>query len=198
MDPFSQLKITPISKDIKSESYIHYQEQILRTINKNTDWCWDDSDDNDSKVNEYFVFYFHKIKVVIHKIIDIKPPSFRLPSWTNSSHSNRNVLILSNPLITINWKEWKSLDGPLSYMGTYTAKNLLAKRPKLYEFIKNLSIPPEDSLEEEEKILLIKLEKIQKLKKIKQLQSEKNNLLIELTKINSLIDNIDQQIQELS
>lgn len=209
MDNYCHLTITPISKDIKSPSYIDYNEQLSRVLNEEFQWCWDDSRYNKAKIGDYFAFYFHGMRVVIHKILDVKPPSARLPSWSkNVGQGDRNVLELSHPLLEITWIEWQLIGAPESKMGTYTTSDLSTERPRLYEYLKNslgsktnekpnlkLIIEEDEthemeSIEIEEQKLLVRLEKIQRLKKINELQSEKNILL-------NAIKNIEQQIETL-
>lgn len=213
MDNFCHLTITPISKDINSASYVDYNEQLSRVLNDDFQWCWDDSRFNKAKVGDYFAFYFHGMRVVIHKIINVKPPSERLPSWSkNVGQGDRNVLELTGPLLEITWVEWQMLGAPESKMGTYTTNDLSSDRPRLYEYLKNtleckksnvkLIIEHDEqdnlnSLELEEKNLLEKLEKIQKRKKIALLQSEKNNLLEQIKTIEKQIEKIDNDINEL-
>jgi hypothetical protein len=209
MDNYCHLTITPISKDIKSPSYIDYNEQLSRVLNEEFQWCWDDSRYNKAKIGDYFAFYFHGMRVVIHKILDVKPPSARLPSWSkNVGQGDRNVVELSHPLLEITWIEWQLIGAPESKMGTYTTSDLSTERPRLYEYLKNslgsktnekpnlkLIIEEDEthgmeSIEIEEQKLLVRLEKIQRLKKINELQSEKNILL-------DAIKNIEQQIETL-
>ena len=209
MDNYCHLTITPISKDIKSPSYIDYNEQLSRVLNEEFQWCWDDSRYNKAKIGDYFAFYFHGMRVVIHKILDVKPPSARLPSWSkNVGQGDRNVVELSHPLLEITWIEWQLIGAPESKMGTYTTSDLSTERPRLYEYLKNslgsktnekpnlkLIIEEDEthgmeSIEIEEQKLLVRLEKIQRLKKINELQSEKNILL-------DTIKNIEQQIETL-
>lgn len=209
MDNYCHLTITPISKDIKSPSYVDYNEQLSRVLNEEFQWCWDDSRYNKAKIGDYFAFYFHGMRVVIHKILDVKPPSARLPSWSkNVGQGDRNVVELSHPLLEITWIEWQLIGAPESKMGTYTTSDLSTERPRLYEYLKNslgsktnekpnlkLIIEEDEadvfeSIEIEEQKLLVRLEKIQRLKKINELQSEKNRLL-------DAIKNIEQQIEDL-
>jgi hypothetical protein len=209
MDNYCHLTITPISKDIKSPSYIDYNEQLSRVLNEEFQWCWDDSRYNKAKIGDYFAFYFHGMRVVIHKILDVKPPSARLPSWSkNVGQGDRNVVELSHPLLEITWIEWQLIGAPESKMGTYTTSDLSTERPRLYEYLKNslgsktnekpnlkLIIEEDEadgieSIEIEEQKLLVRLEKIQRLKKINELQSEKNILL-------DSIKNIEKQIETL-
>jgi hypothetical protein len=205
MDCCKHLTITPISKDIKSASYIDYNEQLTRVKTNELSWCWDDSRYNKARENEFFGFYFHGIRVVIHKIKSVKPPSCRLPSWSkNVGQGDRNVLELSEPLKEIGWTEWQLLNGPESKMGTYTTDDIEFDRPLLYKMLVNIEKPrslkliieedSEDCLNEEEEKLLKRLKEIEKLKKIKTLKKLKAKLIEDIKKINEKILKIDEEI----
>ena len=114
---YDKLTITPISKDIRSNSSKDYNEQL-----RLDGWCWDDSEFNKSVVGHLFAFFFPKDKVVIHKILEIHNPSHRLPSWTkNVGQSDRNVLELSEPLKEFTMDEWRAIGGQMKQQGTYTS-----------------------------------------------------------------------------
>jgi hypothetical protein len=131
--PWFPLTITPISKNPKSASNIDYHEQVARVGHR---WCWDDSRYNTANVGEYFAYYFHGIKVVVHKILEVKSPTERLPSWSrNVGQGNRNVLELSDPLCVIPWSTWQEMKGPENKMGTYRT-DLSDKRPLLLEYFR--------------------------------------------------------------
>ena len=219
MDNLCHLTLSPISKDIKSPSYIDYNEQLSRVLHDGFQWCWDDSRYNKAKAGEYFAYYFHGMRVVIHRIMDVKPPAARLPSWSrNVGQGDRNVLELSHPMVEISWIEWQLMSGPESKMGTYTTTDLSFSSPRLYQYlmsvleprVKNetnknsnvkLIIEEDDDIhdiENEEKSLLLRLEQIQKMKKINQLQNEKNDLLEQIKSLTIVISNIDRQIEELN
>lgn len=212
MDNLYHLTLSPISKDIKSPSYVDYNEQLSRVLHDGFQWCWDDSRYNKAKVGEYFAFYFHGMRVVIHQIVDVKPPSARLPSWSrNVGQGDRNVVELSHPMLEISWIEWQLMAGPESKMGTYTTTDLSFSSPRLYQYLSSalqktnvnkstnvkLIIEEDDDIENEEKSLLLRLEQIQKMKKINQLQNEKNDLLEQIKSLTAVICNIDTQIEEL-
>ena len=217
MDNLYHLTLSPISRDTKSASYIDYNEQLSRVLHDGFQWCWDDSRYNKAKIEEYFAFYFHGMRVVLHKILDIKPPSARLPSWSrNVGQGDRNVLELSHPMLEITWIEWQLMNGPESKMGTYTTTDLSSSNPRLYQYLtsvletkplssnknSNVKLIIEDDLEideieNEEKILLLRLEQLQKIKKINQLQNNKNDLLEQVQNLTALIRSIDDQIEEL-
>jgi hypothetical protein len=213
MEHCKRLTISPISKDIKSGSYIDYNEQLHRVRTSELTWCWDDSKYNKAKENEFFGFYFHGIRIVVHKIICVKPPSARLPSWSkNVGQGDRNVLELSEPLKEIGWTEWQLLNGPESKMGTYTTDNLEIDRPMLYEMLKNIENEfsnkqnkiikekcqdfDDNSLYEEEAQILMRLAKIQEIKfdKIKSLEDIKKQILLEIQELNEKVANIDKEI----
>jgi hypothetical protein len=220
MDNLCHLTLSPISKDIKSPSYIDYNEQLSRVLHDGFQWCWDDSRYNKAKVGDYFGFYFHGMRVVIHQIVDVKPPAERLPSWSkNVGQCDRNVLALSHPMLEISWIEWQLMGGPESKMGTYTTMDLSYSSPRLYQYLRSVletntnkktnvkliieeesEIEQESAIEEienEERNLLLRLEQLQKMKKINHLQNEKNDLQEQVTTLNALISNIDQLIEEL-
>jgi hypothetical protein len=219
MDNLCHLTLTPISKDIKSPSYIDYNEQLSRVLHDGFQWCWDDSRYNKAKVGEYFAYYFHGMRVVIHQIMDVKPPSSRLPSWSrNVGQGDRNVLELSHPMVEISWIEWQLMNGPESKMGTYTTTDLSYSSPRLYQYLMSVLYKPNkntnvkliieeelkfeeieeiDEIEHEEKSLLLRLEKLQKMKKINKLQNEKNDLLEQIKTLTTMMCNIDHEIESL-
>ena len=213
MDNLCHLTLSPISKDIKSPSYVDYNEQLSRVLHDGFQWCWDDSRYNKAKSGDYFAFYFHGMRVVIHQIVDVKPPAERLPSWSkNVGQCDRNVLALSHPMLEITWIEWQLMGGPESKMGTYTTMDLSYSSPRLYQYLRSvlektnkkpnvkLIIEEESAIEEienEEKNLLLRLEQLQKMKKINQLQKEKNDLQEQVKSLNALICSLDDQIEEL-
>jgi hypothetical protein len=148
--------------------------------------------------------------------VDVKPPAERLPSWSkNVGQGDRNVLALSQPMLEISWIEWQLMNGPESKMGTYTTTDLSYSSPRLYQYLRSvlepsntnkkpnvkLIIEEESAIEEienEERSLLLRLEQLQKMKKINHLQNEKNDLIEQVKSLNTLIINIDQQIEELT
>jgi hypothetical protein len=196
MDNLCHLTLTPISKDSKSPSYIDYNEQLSRVLHDGFHWCWDDSRYNKSNIGGYFAYYFHGIRVVIHRIMDIKPPA---------GQGHRNVVELSHPLLEISWIEWQLMNGPESKMGTYTTTDLSYSSPQLYQYLMSvletnvkLIIEDDDEIEKEEKSLLLRLEKIQNIKKTNQLKNEKNDLLEQIKTLTNLVNNIDTQIEEIT
>ena len=224
MDNLCHLTLSPISKDIKSPGYIDYNEQLSRVLHDGFQWCWDDSKFNKAKVGEYFAFYFHGMRVVIHQIMDVKPPSERLLSWSkNVGQHDRNVVALSHPMLEITWIEWQLMAGPESKMGTYTTNDLSYSAPRLYQYLRSVLEPSTkidknanananknanvkliieededmDEIENEEKNLLLRLEQLQKMKKINQLQTEKNDLQEQVKTLTKMIGNIDDLIEEL-
>jgi hypothetical protein len=107
--------IAPISKNPRKPGHIFYREQQERN-KRGLGWCWNDSTNNSAKVGDLFAFYFHGKKVVFHEIISIRPPSERLPTWSNEE---RNVLILSEPLFKYNWDWWCIMGSPQCNRKTY-------------------------------------------------------------------------------
>lgn len=207
MDYFKHLTISPISKNPKSASCIDYHEQLQRVKTNEFNWCWDDSRYNKAKENEFFAFYFHGMRVVIHRIKNVKPPSCRLSSWSkNVGQGDRNVVELSEPLKEIGWTEWQLLNGPESKMGTYTTDDLQLNKPLLYDMLKkinyekciNIKLIIEEDLDEEEDILLRRLKKIEQLKKIKTLENLKNKYIKDIQDINDQIFKIDEKLFALN
>lgn len=122
--PF-EITFTPISVSKSNHiSVTYYNELVSKNI-----WRWSDSKYNKSIIGNYFAFYFHGKKIIFHKIIDIKGPEYKYSDWNYDAGQSKNILILSEPLFTINWDEW---EGPQSKMGTYTTKNFKKKHPLLY------------------------------------------------------------------
>lgn len=102
-----RLIVTPINKKESSKSNQDYKEQMQWVNIGKLSWCWDDSKKNTAKPGDFFAFYFYGNKVILHKIIDTKPPSQRFPSWyKNIGQQDRNVLELSEPLKEFTWDEW--------------------------------------------------------------------------------------------
>jgi hypothetical protein len=76
----------------------------ITNFRKFGNYFWDDTSTNKSKIGYYFIYYFQKNYVFIYKIINILPPSERPVEmdWD----SDRNILCLSDRLITFSWEEW--------------------------------------------------------------------------------------------
>jgi hypothetical protein len=66
---------------------------------------WDDAKGNKSKLGYYFVYYYKKEYVNVHKIINISPPNERPPEMEDWS-SNENTIHLSEQLKQFTWDEW--------------------------------------------------------------------------------------------
>jgi hypothetical protein len=122
------ITLTPISGDIKKRSNIDFNEQKERTKNLldgDQFWTWDDSRHNTSKPGDLFAFFFPQSKlqtgkVIIHRIIAVKNPSERLPSWSkNVGQDTRNVVELSPPKIEFSMTEWQEMGGKMSKNCTY-------------------------------------------------------------------------------
>jgi hypothetical protein len=140
MNNCENLTITPINKQLRSKSNMDFVEQLARTRTGELNWCWDDSKYNKAKSGQYFAFMFYGKKVIIHRILAVKPPSERLPSWSlNVGQTDRNVLELSLPLKELSWEEWINNDGPEAHLGTYTTKNLSGTH-LLYNILQSLEI----------------------------------------------------------
>jgi hypothetical protein len=102
-----RLIVSPINKKISSPSNRDFKEQLEWVKIGKLAWCWDDSKKNTAESGNYFAFYFYGTKVIIHRILKVKPPSERLPSWhKNIGQQDRNVLELSDPLKEFTWDDW--------------------------------------------------------------------------------------------
>jgi hypothetical protein len=117
--------ITPIAKKYKKEgpdSKKDYEEQIQRDLAGEL-VMWDDTKRNSSKIGDYFGFYRYKKHVSIRIINEIKNPYQRLETWSqNVGQGERNVLILSDEIIKIDWDKWIELEGAKRCMGTQAVK----------------------------------------------------------------------------
>ena len=120
---YSLIVVTPINQDKKSNSYIDYIEQLNRK-NEGNKMMWDDTSGNKQQVGGLFIFQENKtIKregcVRIHLVEKVYNPEHRLESWyKNVGQHNRNVLVLSNKFIKLDWNKWMELGGPKKVQGT--------------------------------------------------------------------------------
>ena len=126
-----EITFTPIST--KRPSMQYYNELC-------SEWRWSDGKHNRSKVGHLFAFYFHKQKVVFHRIVDIKSSEDKYSHWSYPGDQDRNILLLSEPLHTIPWEEWVALRGPQSRMSTYTTAHLNQNRPLLYDYLSTVLV----------------------------------------------------------
>ncbi len=120
------MTISPIGSSVKNNAAMtNYKEQLERTKIGNENWCWDDSRYNTAQPGELFAFFFPRSKncsgkVSVHKILSVKSPAHRLPTWSTwVGQANKNVLELSSQLKVYTMDEWEHLGGPMSRMGTY-------------------------------------------------------------------------------
>ena len=111
--------VTPINKNLKSKSNIDYKEQLIRD-SAGDQMMWDDAKGNPTiGVGGLFGFVHNSNRVEYHMIIDIMSPNNRLPSWSeNVGQTDRNVLLITEQLYTINWDKWIELGGPKRVQGT--------------------------------------------------------------------------------
>ena len=123
-----EMYITPISSKDNKKHHPNrdYNEQMHRAelgkqiywdgpenMNYNIDY------DNDCN-SDYFIFWFYKKCVKVHKIINVYDPNDRLPSWSdNVGHQNRPVVELSDTFELIDWDTYiNHLNGYKRCMGT--------------------------------------------------------------------------------
>jgi len=104
--------LCPISPDRTRKSFQDYNEQMERgEVGKQL--MWDDAKSNPTKKDGYFIFLHQPGKkqpdprAEIHKILSVKPLSYRLESWTKRP---RNVLYLSEKIYTMTLSEWEEVD----------------------------------------------------------------------------------------
>jgi len=101
--------VTPINKNIKSNSNRDFQEQMER-IKGELQHVWDDSKDNLSVKGDLFAYVINCAKiddirrtdgnVIIYEITDVLKPTNRLPTWSdNVGQSDRNVVELSSEVV---------------------------------------------------------------------------------------------------
>tara|TARA_X000001036_G_scaffold382794_1_gene375735 strand:- start:169 stop:588 length:420 start_codon:yes stop_codon:yes gene_type:complete len=119
------LVYTPISKTYKKkgdpDSRKDFEEQEKLTKQGNT-WMWDADRKNKAKIGDIFAFTKYKDKIQFHIINQVFDPSQRIESWRdNVGQQNRNVLYLSEPICTMTWEDWISLNGAKRIMGTTVA-----------------------------------------------------------------------------
>ena len=111
--------VTPINKNLKSKSAIDYKEQLVRS-SSGEQMMWDDAKGNPTiGVGGIFGFVHNSIRVETHMIIDLMSPNNTLPSWSdNVGQTDRNVLMLTEKIFTIDWEKWLELGGPKKVQGT--------------------------------------------------------------------------------
>tara|TARA_B100001094_G_C17852995_1_gene633579 strand:+ start:348 stop:758 length:411 start_codon:yes stop_codon:yes gene_type:complete len=131
---------TPVCKDYKKDgvpdSRKDFEEQ-QKSAKEGFTWMWDADPKNKAKVGDVFAFTKYKQEVQFHKIQQVYDPVLRLPSWRqNVGQQNRNVLFLSDPICTMSWEEWISLNGAKRIMGTVVAKK--EKSSQILEMVSRL------------------------------------------------------------
>ena len=122
LDPSVGLCVTPISSDPRRDAFKDYQEQISRAEAGHT-MIWDAPlpSRKQPKVGDYFIFWFYKEKIIVHRIIDIKPPTSRPETWTTPGHSDRNVVFLGSECCRMDWADFLEANGYKRCMGTVCA-----------------------------------------------------------------------------
>jgi hypothetical protein len=151
--PVISFTITPISANPKANANRDFQEQLERNsqiIDGDMFWNWDDSKYNTSQEGDLFAFFHTKSKLsggkaslTFHRILRVKDPKHRLPSWgKNIGQSDRNVLELSPPIETFTLEEWQTLNGHFAHRGccngTTRAHCSISERPLLYKMLSRL------------------------------------------------------------
>jgi hypothetical protein len=103
--------ISPIAKTYnKTHNSKRDYEEFENRRNNNLQLCWDSTPKRFERLLDnpkYFLFIFNDDKVIIHKIHDIIDPIHRLESWQdNIGQTDRNVLLLSNERVILDWSVW--------------------------------------------------------------------------------------------
>ena len=116
------LCFTPISSDPRRNAFKDYQEQLSRA-NAGHTMMWDAPlpSRNQPKVGDYFIFWFYKEKIIVHRITGIQPPTSRPETWTDPGHSNRNVVFLGSECCRMEWDDFLQANGYKRCMGTVCA-----------------------------------------------------------------------------
>jgi hypothetical protein len=136
---YSLIVVTPINQDKKSNSYSDYIEQLNRK-NEGNKMMWDDTSGNKQQVGGLFIFQENKtIKregcVRIHLVEKVYNPEHRLESWyKNVGQHNRNVLVLSNKFIKLDWNKWMELGGPKKVQGT---QHIIKNKSNIIDYVNN-------------------------------------------------------------
>ena len=99
MSKFIGLTIAYIAMNEKEESFKNYKKFGIN--------YWDDGEKNASKIGYYFIYYYQKKYVFIHKIINILPSTQR-PDIMKHWDKGRQILVLSKCIKTLTWSEWIS------------------------------------------------------------------------------------------
>ena len=126
--------VTPINKNKKSKGRIDYNEQKTREA-AGKKLMWDDTSKNiTKKAGGLFAFVQNNLQVEICQITGVFSPEKRLPSWSeNVGQTNRNVLELTNVIITLSWDEWISHGGHKRVQGT----TQVVSKDKLIDYIRS-------------------------------------------------------------
>ena len=101
---------------------------------------WDDTSGNKQQVGGLFIFQENKtIKregcVRIHLVEKVYNPEHRLESWyKNVGQHNRNVLVLSNKFIKLDWNKWMELGGPKKVQGT---QHIIKNKSNIIDYVNN-------------------------------------------------------------
>ena len=124
-------KLRSQGKPCARTDFEEQEERNRHILDGNLFWCWDDAPENKANVGDIFIFWdydgegkgekgqwrsgnFH-----FHKVISVRNPSERLPSWSaNVGQSHRNVLELSPPKFKLTYDEMIKYGAKPQYHGT--------------------------------------------------------------------------------
>ena len=117
------LCITPISRDCRRPGFKDYREQMNRVAAGHT-LMWDAPLRNRTQpsIGDYFIFWFHKEGIIVHRITDIRLPTSRLETWTTPGDTDRDVLFLSPECCKMDWATFQEANGYKRCMGTVCAR----------------------------------------------------------------------------
>jgi hypothetical protein len=95
-----------------------YEEQQHRSFLGET-WMWNDTPSNRTIVGDVFGFVHNNSHVNYHIVTEVHPAVNRLPEWPEHiGKRNRQVLYLSNEILTQSWEQW-------IYIGGYTVNRTM-------------------------------------------------------------------------
>ena len=116
------LCVTPISSDSRRDSFKDYRGQMER-VEAGHELMWDAPLPTRKQpcVGDYFIFWFYKEKIIVHRITDIRTPTSRPANWTTPGHADRKVVYLSPECCRMDWATFQEANGYKRCMGTVCA-----------------------------------------------------------------------------
>lgn len=109
----------PVITSINKTNKLEFRKQIKRMEN-NKPIIWEDTCKGETKtIGGLFCFTHYEDSVEICKILSIIKKDD--PRWKRN-RNDKNLLVISNIIITINWNEWLSIGGHKRIRGTTIIK----------------------------------------------------------------------------